>query len=450
MADFEIHHELPGCVIQPVRDVFQGACESFYSVRHFSDISNRRYGVTVSATESPLIEYERISPCPTIGYGPPEKTRHYDMNLPYPQKSWIYLYLLNNMFDNNILMDQRGPMSFCYSLRTHEGDWKQGKADEFGWEVMNPLLANVVRGEKHGKLPVAEGSFVSIDQANVVCTTIKPAETNGAGIILRFHETQGKETAVTASIPFVGKITSARETNLVEVDRPNMLKISNGSDVIFSIAPFGVKTLRVLCEPAVGVPAVTDVKATPVSDMEVGLSWLVNAGAAERISHYNVYRSASPKTKPGLLQLVQRSRTAACIDRPQLQYGGWINNRLEPDTTYYYWIAAVDRWNNRGPLSPAVAATTLPSSQKNMVPLRVECLRAILVSPLTPDNFVNLLWRTNCESDVVKYEIHRSRSAAFCRTSRRASGLRRPTRSSWARSKPGIRRTTIACATTTI
>jgi hypothetical protein len=44
---------------------------------------------------------------------------------------------------------------------------------------------------------------------------------------------------------------------------------------------------------------------------------------------------------------------------------------------------------------------------------RVERLRAILVSPLTADNFVKLLWRTSCESDVVKYEIHRSRKRGF-------------------------------------
>jgi hypothetical protein len=33
-------------------------------------------------------------------------------------------------------------------------------------------------------------------------------------------------------------------------------------------------------------------------------------------------------------------------DHPQLHHGGWINNRLEPVTTYYYRVTAVDRWNN--------------------------------------------------------------------------------------------------------
>ena len=96
-----------------------------------------------------------------------------------------------------------------------------------------------------------------------------------------------------------------------------------------------------------------------------------------------------------------------------MNYGGWINNRLEPATTYYYRLCAVDRWNNQGPLSAPFAATTLRSDQKNMAPLRVECLRAILVSPISPQNFVNLLFRTSCEPDVRRYEVHRSTAAGF-------------------------------------
>ena len=39
-------------------------------------------------------------------------------------------------------------------------------------------------------------------------------------IYLRFHETQGKPTAVTVWLPFLERTTSAGETNLMEVDRP--------------------------------------------------------------------------------------------------------------------------------------------------------------------------------------------------------------------------------------
>ena len=66
-----------------------------------------------------------------------------------------------------------------------------------------------------------------------------------------------------------------------------------------------------------------------------------------------------------------------------MHYGGWINNRLEPATTYYYRVAAVDRWNNEGPPSPAVRVTTLKSSEKNMAPLAWRVC-AVLVSPMAP------------------------------------------------------------------
>ena len=146
--------------------------------------------------------------------------------------------------------------------------------------------------------------------------------------------------------------------------------------------------------------------------MEVALSW--NAPAAnDALSHYHVYRGTKPDFKPGLLNLVERPAGTSCMDRPQLHYGGWINNRLEPATTYYYRVAAVDRWNQEGPASPAVAATTMKPSEKNMRPLRVERLIAILVSPISRFNAVNLLWRTNCESDVRGYEVHRSKVSGF-------------------------------------
>jgi hypothetical protein len=147
--------------------------------------------------------------------------------------------------------------------------------------------------------------------------------------------------------------------------------------------------------------------------MQVEVSWATDKRAAKRISHYNVYRGSRADFQPTLLNLVARPATALFIDQPQLCYGGWINNRLEPKTTYYYRVAPVDRANNEGPTCAPVAATTLDPKEGNMVPLQVQGLRAILVSPLGPFNFVNLLFRTSCESDVKTYEIHRSTQPGF-------------------------------------
>ena len=408
VPDYRFHHELPGAVAEPIRDQFDGSCTAYYAARHFADVANDRFGVTVSCPDASLFEYGRPRSCPITG----GKENEFERVMQYPANSRMYLYLMDNMFDVNIRWDQQGPVRFTWSIRSHEGGWQQGKADQFGWDVLNPLIAKAVAGKKRGSLPPAS-SFVHIDKPNIVCSTIKPAEANGLGFIARFNETQGTATTAFVAFPFIGRITAVVETDLLENDRPVRLLVKDDNQVTLTIPPFGVKTIRLAVAPKSPLPVLSTFKIHPQSDMQVALSWVVAPRAAKGISHYNVYRSSQPDLPPSLLNLVARPASPALLDQPQLHYGGWINNRLEPATTAYYRVSAVDRWNNEGPLSMSVAATTLNSDQKNMVPLRVECLRAILVSPISQQNFVNLLFRTSCESDVRQYEIHRSTRAGF-------------------------------------
>jgi hypothetical protein len=408
VPDFRFRHELPGAVAEPVRDQFDGSCTAYYAARHFADVANNRYGVTVSCPDSSLFEYGYPRSCVIPG----GQESQFERTMQYPPNSRIYLYLMDNMFDVNIRWDQQGPVRFGWSVRSHAGGWQEGKADQFGWDVLNPLIPIVAMGKKNGSLSVA-GGFMRIDQPNVVCSTIKPAEANGAGFIARFNETQGVATKATVALPFLCRITSAVETDLLENDCPERRPVRNGNQVTFSLRPFGVKTIRLVAAPLASLPLLSGLKATPRSDMQIELSWAVDEHAASDISHYNVYRGTRSDFTPSLLHLVGRPAGAAFLDQPRLNCGGWINNRLEPATTYYYRVSAVDRWNNEGRPSAPFAATTLPSDQKNMVPLRVECLRAILVSPISPQNFVNLLFRTSCESDVRGYEVHRSTRAGF-------------------------------------
>ncbi len=402
----QVRHELPGCVSEPVKDLFDGANTAHYAIRHFSDIAGDRYGVTVSATDSSLVEYDR--PRPDLILGGQESA--FEKAKKPITTGHVYLYLMNNMFDVNVRWDQAGPAHFEYSLQPHDGNWQNGRADEFGWDAMNPLLAVDVRGAQRGELP-ATNSFVTIDQPNVACTTFKPAEFNGSGFILRFIETRGIQTEACVSLPLLAPLSSANVTSLVEDDRQEPLKISDGNRVTIKFAPFGVRTIRV-ARQATAPAAVADLAAQTLSDMEVALAWKAPP-AGDPLSHYHVYRSTKADFEPNALNLVQRVSETSCTDRPQLHFGGWINNRLEPKTTYYYRVAAVDRSNREGPLSPAVSATTKEPREKNLLPLQVQCLRAVPVSPLSRFNAVNLLWRTNCESDVRSYEVHRSTAGGF-------------------------------------
>jgi hypothetical protein len=413
IPDFRFHHEVPGCVEEPVKDLFQGACTAYYSVRHFSDVSNQRYGVTVSAPESSLVEYgqPRSCPNPICHLNAGDAVNSYEMQMTPPANSRMYLYLMSNMFDTNIPLSQAGPARFTWSLRSHGGDWREGRADQFGWETMNPLVAKVVAGRMMGGPSKAAASFLTVDQPNVVCTTIKPAEANGRGIVLRFVETQGKPTTASFRATFFGTLATAIETSLLEDDR-GPLAIGSGGEVAFAIEPFGVKTIRLLSKPDT-LPSPTQVAAEPLSDMEVALKWNAADVSRKNIGYYRIYRGTKPDFQPGLLNLVARIAGTAAVDRPTLHFGGWINNRVEPETTYYYRVSAVDRWNNESPASAAVKATTLKSGEKNALPNRVERLSAILISPLGQHDHVNLLFRTNCESDVVRYEIHRGGTPGF-------------------------------------
>lgn len=434
VPDFRIHHELPGAVVEPIRQQFNGTCTAFYAIRHFTDLSNDRFGVTVSPVESSLVEYGWPRSCRVFR----SELAEFEKQMDYPANSRLYLFPVNSMFATNIRVDQPGPMTFSWSLRSHQGDWKAGHADQFGWDVHNPLIARVISGKHQGDLPAGSHAFLTLDQPNVVCTAIKPAEFNGAGIILRFIETTGKETTATVSLAMPGQITTANETNLVEDDRPHLLDVSDGKRVTFGIRPFGVTTIRVLYKPSTALPEIRNLKSEPISDREVGVTWEANARDSERISHYRVYRDTKPDFQPGLLNLVQRPAATSCTDRPQLNYGGWIDSRLEPDTLYYYRVAAVDRWNNEGPACAPVRVITLKSSERDSPPLEVEALRAFLVSDLAPYNYINLLWRSNCESDIAKYEVYRDTAAGFLPTEaqriavvdvmQRGNGAKRPLR----------------------
>ena len=209
------------------------------------------------------------------------------------------------------------------------------------------------------------------------------------------------------NLPFLSPIASAVETTLTETDLNRALPVA-GDSVRLEVPPYGVKTIRVrsAAEPCGEVKNVT---AKAVSDMEVAVEWEPVPGAA----FYRVYRGISPDFNPSLLTLVAMPAVAHFVDKAQDHFTGWIANRLQPETAYYYRVEVVSRHNERGPASVPVVATTLATATNACTPGPVLDLHAILVSPLAPVNQINLLWRSNVEPNIAGYEIHRSTAAGF-------------------------------------
>lgn len=240
-----------------------------------------------------------------------------------------------------------------------------------------------------------------------MCSVIKTAESNGRGFIIRFNETVGQDTIVTVSLPML-KVISARVKSLVENDRSEQYEVNNNSFKV-PISKFGVKTVRVICA---GSPATaSELIANAVADMRVDLSWQCDG---REISHFNIYRDTRQECTPIQLNFIGQSTTNSFIDHPQVNIGGRLRSCLSPKTTYYYRVVPVDRVNNPGTPSEVVITTTPGSELVNLPPETVEGVRPILVSRLSTEyNYVNLLFRTSCEPDIMHYEIHRSNNPGF-------------------------------------
>ena len=307
----------------------------------------------------------------------------------------------------NIAVDQQGPVSFHWSLRSHAGDWKAGGADRFGRSVQQPLLAWRADGKNAGTLP-ASGSFMSVDAPNVTCSVIKPAEANGRGFIIRLNETTGKETTATVSLPMLPAIESANATSLVENDRPEQYPVT-GNTFKITLPKFGVKTIRVTCAGKSHRRSPTSTRKA-VADMQVDLSWKTKAERSA-ISTSTATRNRTARPTLELHRPIRHRQLHRPAAREPRRLAAQLPRaRRRPTTT------GSSRWT--APTIPARPApsptvTTPASEQANLPPVAVEGLRAILVSPICKDNFVNLLFRTACEPDVTQYEIHRGTQPGF-------------------------------------
>lgn len=411
ISGFTVRHDIPGAVIEPIADQFPGASTAYYAVQHFTDLSNREFGVTLAPRESPLVEYGKPR---VANWLPPWRhPESYESELRSPERSHLYFYVMNNFFPVNIRCDQRGPVVFRWSLRSHRGDWREGKAAEFGDETAQPLIARLARGKKAGPLPPDRCSFLSVDRANVALSTVKMAEANGEGIIVRLHELEGRGGPVTLTCPFLPSSASAKETSLIEDDRSAVLPVQSGNAVTVKMRPFGVKTIRLLAGHSDPPPTVAGLEGRAVSDMQVELRWQLGLGADETVCHYLIYRGTEPTFPLTLRYCVGAAAETHWTDQPRRSIGGWVSNRLAPETTYYYKVAAVDRWNRRGPASAQTVVRTLSAKQADRPPEPVQGLHVVQVSPLEACNFLALWFYSNIEPDVVAYHVHRGASPGF-------------------------------------
>ena len=239
--------EGPLNVIRPVEDQFPGTTTDYYAVNHWACVYDQKenLGVSLSSRDAPLFQFGENWPDYVSQAHHGTKPAGFDHKfLASPdqfKKGCMFSYVANNNFRTNFQVSQPGVIILRYSLRSHQGDWKEGRARDFGWAFSCPPIPVVMKGPQTGHLPPSSG-FCKIDAPNILVTTLKRAE-NSTGLVIRLLETEGRDSTATVHLPFL-KCHSAVETNIVEED----LRVLKSGNNRFSvrIKPWSVATIRLV------------------------------------------------------------------------------------------------------------------------------------------------------------------------------------------------------------
>lgn len=416
VPNFIHNHELAGAVTQPGNPNMQlnSAEAAYYAIQHFADASNDKMGVTVSTIDAALVEYGY--PRPGLWNSGARKPMEPVVK---PKNSNMFLYIMNNFFSTNICVDQPGKKQFDFAIRSHSGNWVEGKAYKFAWETSHPLVPSFASINKNGILP-SKYSFIDIDCDNVICTSFKPAEFNGVGYIARFFELSGKKTNVTVKFNCLDDIKEAYYTDLLEVNKSRIKPYKK--ELAFDILPHGITTLRVQGKDY--KREVRNLNASAISDAHISLKW--DFDKFDNLSHFAIYRSNSSDCPATPFNYIGYTKDLKYDDIPCLNYAGWNSSFLQPDRTYYYRIVPVNRYNMPGTESEVIACKTLTKQEKDERPSKVQGLYAVHVSPLAPENYINLFFYTNIESDIDRYEIFRGNTIDFTPSAKNLIGSIKP------------------------
>ena len=171
--------------VRPELDQIPAACKNWFSVQRWVDISNRRFGVTWSSIDAPLVEVGGIT---ANLVGSQTDPRAWIQHLA-PSQS-LYSWVMNNHWHTNYRADQEGPTVFRYALRAHR-HFAPEEAAMFGVACSQPLITTRPAASSNRK------PRLIVNGKGVLVTAFKPAD-EGEGWIVRLFGSSG--TAQTAHL----------------------------------------------------------------------------------------------------------------------------------------------------------------------------------------------------------------------------------------------------------
>jgi hypothetical protein len=234
MTHPQFQYEIQNGVVDPAKDMYPGAGHEWFSVQHWVSVQQDGVSATVMPLDASLITLGDIN----RGEWPTE----------FGQRPGnIFSYVMNNYWHTNYRAEQGGHFRFRYII-TSAAHTDAPALSRVGWEESTPVEEDEIQSQdKALDLPQPlngiQGSFLSIDDPELLLDTWKPAE-DGNGTILRLIDLGGEARTVRVNAPLfaIDKVFAAdaveRDLKPIVPESPHVFKIS--------VLPHQIITIRLI------------------------------------------------------------------------------------------------------------------------------------------------------------------------------------------------------------
>jgi alpha-mannosidase len=243
MTHPQFQYEIQNGIVDPAKDMYPGAGREWFSVQHWVSVEQDGVSATVMPLDASLVTLGDIN----RGAWPTE----------FGQRSGVVLsYAMNNYWHTNYRAEQGGDYRFRYII-TSAAHTDAPALSRMGWEEATPFEEDEIRSQDKAldiprSLDGLRGSFLSVDDPDLLLDTWKPAE-DGNGTILRLIDLGGTPRNATITLPLLA-IDKVVATDAVERDgKPIVPEDLHTFSV--AIRPHAIVTVRIVGKLSLHAPA---------------------------------------------------------------------------------------------------------------------------------------------------------------------------------------------------
>ncbi|MGC2636903.1 MAG: polysaccharide lyase family protein [Acidobacteriaceae bacterium] len=238
MTHPQFQYEIQNGVVDPAKDMYPGAGREWFSVQHWVSVQQDGVSATVMPLDASLVTLGDIN----RGAWPTEFGE---------RPGSIFSYAMNNYWHTNYVAEQGGKFRFRYVI-TSAAQTDAPALSRMGWEEATPLEEDQIQSQDKAldlprPLDGKQGSFLTVDDPDVLLDTWKPAE-DGDGTIVRLIDLGGAARTVTVKTPLLA-IDKVMSTDAVERDGQVIVPDSAHSFRV-AIRPHAIVTVRIVGKKA--------------------------------------------------------------------------------------------------------------------------------------------------------------------------------------------------------